>query len=146
MIACFALCDEPEPSVLQPPPYVDSVHLTLLLPDGSGKAKVERSKIVVGKPEGRPIMIASPNDLLGLAITEGIEDALSVHAATGLGVWAAGSAPLMPSLADNVPTCVEAVTIVYDDDLNGRRHANALGDALRSRGIEVLFANPNRGR
>jgi hypothetical protein len=39
-----------------------------------------------------PIVLAPPNDLLGSSITEGIEDALTMHEATGLGTWAAGSA------------------------------------------------------
>ena len=34
---------------------------------------------------GLPIVVAPVNDSLGLAITEGIEDALSVHEATGFG-------------------------------------------------------------
>ena len=48
-------------------------------------------------------MLAPMNDLLGLAITEGVEDALSIHAATGLGAWAAGAASRLPALADAVP-------------------------------------------
>ena len=65
----------------------------------------------LGLPRGAPIVLAPVNDGLGLAITEGIEDGLSVYAATGLGVWAAGSAPLMPALADAVPNYVQCVTI-----------------------------------
>ena len=79
------------------------------------------------------------NDLMGLAITEGIEDALSVHQAAGLGVWAAGSAPFMPNLVaaiedlatareyDASPDCI---TIFVDDDDVGRRNARALAAAL----------------
>ena len=47
---------------------------------------------MIGRSTGAPIVLAPLTDALGLAITEGIEDALSVHEATGLGVWAAGSA------------------------------------------------------
>jgi hypothetical protein len=50
------------------------VHLTLLAPDGSGKADVEKPKLVVGPPGVLPIVLAPVNDLLGLAITEGIEE------------------------------------------------------------------------
>ena len=66
----------------------------------------------------------------GLAIAEGIEDALSLHLATGLGAWAAGSANRLPMLADKVPTYVEAVTIAVDDDVAGRRGAYALAQRL----------------
>jgi hypothetical protein len=51
-------------------------HLILLNPDGSGKAGVKLTKIGVGSHAELPIVLAPPNDLLGLAIAEGIEDAL----------------------------------------------------------------------
>jgi hypothetical protein len=53
-----------------------------------------------------PIVVAPLNDLLSLAITEGIEDALSVYEASGLGVWAAGSAPHMAKLAAAVARAI----------------------------------------
>jgi hypothetical protein len=46
----------------------------------------ERNKIIIAGCVGSPIVLAPVNDLLGLAIGAGIEDALS----TGLGGWAAG--------------------------------------------------------
>jgi hypothetical protein len=79
MMAAFGVCNELEPGVVGEPLNVDSVHLTLLKPDGSGKADIDRNKLIVGRPHARPIAVAPPNDLLGLAITEGIEDALSAH-------------------------------------------------------------------
>jgi hypothetical protein len=36
-----------------------------------GKAGTERDKIMLGSSIGHPIVRAPPNDLLGLAITEG---------------------------------------------------------------------------
>ncbi|RWN58465.1 hypothetical protein [Mesorhizobium sp.] len=60
------------------------MHLTRLRPDGSGKAE-EPAKIMIGRSKGAPIVLAPLNDLLGLIVTEGIEDALSAHQATGLG-------------------------------------------------------------
>ena len=89
MIAAFALVDEPEPGVLGKPHDVGSRALTLLKPDGSGKANAKPGKLIIGSPRGLPIVLAPPNDLLGMAVTEGIEDGLTVHQATGLGVWAA---------------------------------------------------------
>ena len=91
MISAFALPDEPGPGVVGEPRNVQAVHLTLLRPDGTGKADVPQPKLMVGSPGPLPIVLAPVNDLLGLAITEGIETGLSVYAATGLGVWVAGA-------------------------------------------------------
>jgi hypothetical protein len=117
---------------------VGAVHLTLLRADGSDKADVEPNKLTVAQPCGRPIVIAPPNDLLGMAVTEGIEDALSVHEATGLGVWAAGCAGYMPALASAVPDYIEALTIYGHDD-GGRRYALKLAHQLEAGGIETFI-------
>ena len=79
-------------------------------------AALRRSAPTVG-----PIMSAyrPPNDLLGLAICEGVEDALTAHEATGLGAWAAGSAGRMPALASVIPHYIEALTIYAHDDKAG---------------------------
>jgi hypothetical protein len=88
LIGAFGIAFELEPGVLAiADDAVRGVHLTRLNEDGSGKADAD-AKIMIGKSLGFPICIAPPNDLLGMAITEGIEDALSVHQATGLGAWA----------------------------------------------------------
>lgn len=138
LIAAFARHDEPEPGVLGlVRGLVDSVHLTLLKPDGSGKADVKHPKLIVGSPRGRPLELAAPNDLLGIAITEGIEDALTIHQATGLGVWAAGSAPFLPGLADAVPDWMDCVTIIVDRDDAGRRFSFQLAERLKTRGLRV---------
>jgi len=79
-------------------------------------------------------------DGLGLAISEGIEDALSAHESTGLGAWAAGSASRLPALADAVPSWVEAVSILVDDDETGWRHSGELGQRLDARGMEISLA------
>ena len=132
LIAAFALVDEPEPGILGKPQHVSAIHLTLLKGDGSGKAEIETPKLTIGSPLGKPIVLAPPNDLNGLGITEGTEDALTVHEAIGLGAWAAGSAPFMPALADTVPDYIKAVTIYAHAD-NGQRFARELADALRRR-------------
>jgi putative DNA primase/helicase len=115
---------------------VIAVHLTRLRRDGSGKIDDDDkmpSKSMVGPVSGQPIVLAELNDLLGLAICEGIEDALSVHQSTGLGVWAAGSASHMPGLADTVPDYIEALTIYAHPDQAGQVGANKLATALRQR-------------
>jgi hypothetical protein len=111
MIAAFGFPAEPESGCLALNAVeLRGVHITRLTPDGSGKAGTSADKIMIGRSAGSPIVLAPANDLLGLAIAEGIEDALSVHAATGLGAWAAGAASRMPALAAAIPAYVETVT------------------------------------
>ena len=81
MIACFGFAQEVEPGVIEPPAVVQQVHLTRLTMDGH-KADIDPVKKITGPGMGVPIVISPPNDLLGLAITEGIEDGLSVYQAT----------------------------------------------------------------
>lgn len=142
MIAAFGLARETEPGVITISDQdVTGVHLTRLLPDGSGKAVFDdpdqNAKIMIGFSVGSPIVLAPPNDLLGLAITEGIEDGLSVHAATGLGVWCAGCASRMPKLVEAVPNWIDCVTVYAHADADGKRHALELADALVARGFEA---------
>ena len=133
--------EEPEPGVYRiDEAAVVGVHLTLLQPDGLGKADVQSEKLIVGQGSaGFPICLAPPERPLGLAISEGIEDALSIHEATGLGAWAAGCAGRLPKLANKIPTYVEAVTICAHRDRDGERHARELADTLARRGIDVVL-------
>ena len=136
MIARFGRHDESEPGILGlVRGQVDSVHLTLLRQDGSGKADIAHPKLIVGSPRWRPIELAPANDLLGLAICEGIEDALTAHQATGLGAWAAGAAGFLPAIAKAFPNYIECVTIYAHPDPAGQDGARKLAAALRARGI-----------
>jgi Toprim domain len=144
MIAAFGIPTEPEPGILYIiDEQVRGVHLTRLKPDGSGKAG-NPSKIMIGHSIGLPIVLAPMNDMLGLAIAEGIEDALTVHQATGLGSWAAGAASRMPALAEAVPGWTDCVTILVDDDDAGRKHANAMAARIAERGIAVEMRGATR--
>ena len=132
MLAAFGMANEPEPGRIEIDPCdLCGVHITRLAPDGSGKAGTERDKIMVGLSAGSPIVLAPPNDLLGLTITEGIEDALSAYLATGLGAWAAGAASRLPALAASIPPYVECITILADSDPDGERHAAELARRLK---------------
>jgi Toprim domain len=132
MLAAFGMPIEPEPGRLDiTPDAIRAVHITRLLPDGSNKAGTDNDKIMVGLAAGSPIVLAPVNDLGGLAICEGVEDALSAHIATGLGAWSAGAASFLPSLAAVIPAYVESVTIVADSDADGERHAVELAHRLK---------------
>jgi hypothetical protein len=137
MIAAFGFAAEPASGVLSISENdVVAVHLTKLTPDGR-KYPAEPNKIMLGTAGGVPIIVAPMNDLLGLAITEGIEDALSVHQATGLGAWAAGSAGRMLALAEAVPDWCDCVTIFADGDTAGNRNSRLLAEALGARNIAI---------
>jgi Toprim domain len=146
MIAAFGFATEPEPGVLAiAASAVRAVHLSFLKPNGSDKADIEAPKIIVGKgASGFPIFLAPPNDLLGLVVAEGIENALSIHEATGLGTWAAGCASRLPGLADAVPAWIDAVTVAADPDAHGLSNANELVRALRRRGLRCEMKTVGR--
>jgi hypothetical protein len=138
MIAAFGRPSEPEPGLLRiDPEEIAGVHITRLAADGRAKAGTLHDKIMIGHCVGSPIVLAPVNDGLGLAICEGIEDALSAHDSTGLGAWAAGAASRLPALAPAVPSYVEAVTILVDDDETGWRFSEELAARLDARGMEV---------
>jgi hypothetical protein len=137
MLACYGFAAEPEPGRLAIAlDDVVGVQLTALVPDGSGRAP-GKSKKSIGRSLGVPITLAPANDLLALAIAEGIEDALSSHDANGWGVWAAGGAARMPALAAAIPSWIESVTILKDPDPDGERFALELAGLVASRSMEV---------
>jgi hypothetical protein len=116
------------------------VHLINLLPDGTDRLRDDGAKITIGKGIVAPIVLAPPNDGLGLCIAEGIEDALNAHQATGLGAWAAGGAGRLPMLADAIPRYIESVTILVDDNEAGRVNSDELAARAHARGFEVLMS------
>ncbi len=146
LMCAFSFVPESEPGVLAEPAGVDAIHLVLLRADGSGKADVTPSKKTIGRPLGRPIMVAAPRDgYAALTICEGVEDALSAHQATGQAAWASGGATFMPALADSVPKYFETVTVAAHPDQAGQRDARTLADRLIERGFEVFTDGLNDG-
>jgi len=144
MVAAFGSATELRPGVLAiADADVSGVHITSLKADGSGKAETDRDKIMIGRSLGTPIVLAPVNELGGLAITEGIEDGLSAFEATGLGVWAAGSASRLAALADVIPPYVECVTIIADDDDTGRANAQKLAAAISGEDRDVRLIVPS---
>ncbi len=133
MIAACGPTGEDAPGILETPRSPTAVHITRLSPDGSFRT----SKTMLGPVSGRPIVLAPPNDALGVAIAEGIEDALSLHEATGLGAWAGGSAGHMAKLGAFVPGYIDCVTIAVDANDAGQKASATLQTDLASRGISV---------
>lgn len=147
MIAPFGMPTETAPGLLRlSDSTVVGVHLTYLRSDGGGKAPIDPAKRMIGRGHNTPVVLAPMTDSLGLIIAEGIEDALSLHIETGLGVWAAGCASRMPALAEHVPAYADHVTVVADDDDAGRQGAASLRETLRTRGISAEILDLRRCR
>ena len=145
MVAAYGLPFEPEPGRLEiAEADIKAVQLTLLSPDGTkAKNAAGLSKISIGPSLALPIVVAPPNGL-ALSICEGVEDALSAHEATGAGAWASTGAKKMAALAPAIPQFIESLSILVDDDDDGRAGAKALATALRDRDCEVRLILPDR--
>jgi putative DNA primase/helicase len=70
------------------------VHRTFLRPDGGGKADhLDSAKMMLGRAKGSVVMLSpSANVTMGLGVTEGIENGLTVLCRGWAPVWACGSA------------------------------------------------------
>jgi putative DNA primase/helicase len=136
MIAAFGISQEIDCGVVGPPTQVQSVHLTRLTPDGR-KVDEKNSKRILGSSVGLPIVLAPANDLLAIAVTEGIEDGLSALQRLGMGVWVAGAAGRMPPIADAMPSYVECVTVFAHNDETGMANAKELARLLTEKKIET---------
>jgi hypothetical protein len=137
MLAAFGLAAEPIPGlVVMTTRGFQGLHVTELLPDGSGKAPETPDKWMLAQSFGTPIVLRPVNDNGGLLVAEGLETALSCGH-IGIGLWAAGTANRLPGLADKVPDYAEAVTVAVDSDAAGRKYSTELADRLYARGFEV---------
>lgn len=109
-----------------------AVHRTYLLPDGSGKARVDPAKAMLGAVSGGAVRLVEGHP--DLVVAEGIETALSLT--SGLlkrpaNVWAALSTSGMRGLA--LPCAPGRLTIATDGDAAGQAAAHAL--AARADGL-----------
>jgi putative DNA primase/helicase len=120
------------------------IHRTFLRKDGSGKADLPRDwqKLAKGPIGGGAVRLAMPRPGEWLAVTEGIETALSIIAACGLPAWAALSAGGLRSIV--LPPEVAMVLICGDNDANGvgQRALHEACDRFLSEGRRVRIAIP----
>jgi putative DNA primase/helicase len=123
-----------------------SIHRTYLTEKGE-KAPVKKTKkLMKGLGiSGGAIRLFPATDVL--AVAEGIETALAVHAVTGQPCWATISSTVMMKL--EVPESVKTVYIYADNDAPdekerraGQDAAKALEERLRSQGITVRIVLP----
>lgn len=121
-----------------------AVHRTYLLPDGSGKAPIDRPKAMLGPTAGGAVRLNEGPG--GLVVAEGIETALSL--ACGLlrapaTIWAALSTSGMQAL--RLPDIPSLLTIAPDGDKAGRGAALTLADRAAREGWAVSILNPPLG-
>lgn len=117
------------------------IHRTFLTQDGKKAPVKEAKKLMTGLGySGGAIRLFPATDIL--AVAEGIETALAVHAVTGQPCWATVSATMMETVV--VPESVKLVIIYADNDKpdeKGRRAgqdaAKALSERLKAEGRRV---------
>lgn len=119
------------------------IHRTALKPDGSGKA-FDDAKAMLGRARDAAIML-DPHDQveLGLALTEGIESALSARFNPALWLrpmWACGSAGAIARFP--VLGGVEVISVFADGDATGRQAARTVCQRYEAAGLEFELLEP----
>lgn len=106
---------------------VTAVHFTVVKPDGSGKADIEKPKFTLGETFGKPIIVSYGECIehgQGIVIAEGVEDAASIAMATGFTAYAAGSGGAIPKVVSNTPEDVD-LFLLRDNDAVGLKSTNS---------------------
>jgi hypothetical protein len=119
------------------------IHRTFLKPDGSGKADVNKPKMMLGG--AGIIQLVDLSEIgIGLGLAEGIETALSVTQKIGWGpVWAAGSAGAIRAFPF---MCATTLNVFSDGDPVGLAAARACSGRWTVAGAEVLIHTPPAGK
>ncbi|WP_436399414.1 DUF7146 domain-containing protein [Roseobacter sp. S98] len=120
-----------------------AIHRTYLLADGSGKAAVEPSKMMLGSTRGGAVRLSA--DTAPLVVAEGIETALSLpcllHDAGP--VWAALSTSGMAAL--RLPPTPAELIVAVDGEQAGREAGRVLAQRATANGWRVKIADPGDG-
>ncbi|MEI8395174.1 MAG: toprim domain-containing protein [Rhodospirillaceae bacterium] len=105
------------------------LHRTWLAPDGSGKAPIEKNRMMLGTVAGGAVRLVPLGDSSFLGLGEGIETTLAVKPVVNIPLWAALSAGNLEHVV--VPDQVKTIIIFVDNDLSG----TGLKAALRAAAI-----------
>ena len=118
------------------------VQRTYLNSTGTGKAAVPKPKLSLGRVAGGAIRLTPC--AARMAVTEGLEDGLSVIKLFGQATWVAAGASMMPSML--FPPGVNDVTVCGDADQAGRDAAFKAARVFSASGkiARVLF--PDAGK
>ena len=128
-------------AVQGPDRSITGIHRTFLTMDGSKKAPVSQNKMMLGRCAGGAARLAAVADKL--ALTEGIETALSVQQATGIPTWATLSTSGLKTVI--LPPDVREVVICADGDDAGDQAAQDAAQRLLREGREVRIARAPAG-
>ncbi len=118
-----------------------AIHRTFLSRDGTGKAPVERTKLMLGPVRGGAVRLAPAGDVL--MVGEGIETCLAAMQESGYPAWAALSTSGLRSL--DLPPTVRDVIVLADGDDPGEAAAQDCGLRWKREGRRVRIARPPRG-
>lgn len=121
---------------------VQGIQRTFLKSDGSGKAHLPggKSKLSLGRVRSGAIRLAAPAD--ELVLTEGLEDGLTVHQLTGMPVWVAAGATMLPHV--ELPTLVKRVVIAADNDPAGMASAEMAANRYsQDRSVRLIRPDPS---
>lgn len=122
-----------------------AVHRTFLCADGSGKAQVEPTKMMLGPCAGGAIRLSQTDG--SLVICEGLETGLSLLSGllpSPATVWATLSTSGVKLL--NLPRQLEQVTVAADGDVPGRVAAYELASRADTMGWRVSLMPAPEGR
>jgi putative DNA primase/helicase len=117
------------------------IHRTFLKPDGTGKADVAPSKMILGCVKGCAVHLTAPAP--ELVLCEGIEDGLAILQATGRRVWATLSCSILAEV--HLPTFVIDVIIAADNDGPGLKAARDAVARFKREGKRVQIVLPGGG-
>lgn len=117
-----------------------AVHRTYLKPDGSAKIDDAQAKMILGPVKGHSVHLNRPEHLL--AVTEGIETALSVYQATGIPTWSALSwGGIQNLMLPPLPQASEVI-ICADNDAPGLKGATMAAQRWTREGRIIKIAKP----
>jgi len=121
------------------------IHKTYLDYEGSGKAKIEKSKLLKKCAEtmsGGAVRLFEPEPDKPLVLCEGIETALAIREYSGWPVWPCTSRTMLEKV--ELPDHINEVVIGADCDLSGdgERSAKVLANRLVSEGRKVRISLP----
>lgn len=112
------------------------IQRTYLKPGGLGKLAVDKPKLSLGRVKGGAIRLAPA--LGEVAVTEGMEDALTIQRGVPMPAWAAAGAGMMPAMI--LPDHIRSVVIGADADEAGERSAREAGErwARERRAVRII--------
>jgi len=120
-----------------------AIHRTYLEPDGSGKADVPKSRMMLGSVAGGAVRLGAIGEHGVVGLGEGIETCLSVmQACPELPVWAALASGNLEQVA--LPSGIKRTVVLADNDGEGAglRAAQRAAERLGAEGRRVWIAFP----